>query len=203
MTVTPTLAGLRFYARSREVDDTFAGCFAPLFDLWDGLFFYGEPADDVFAWPWEEDEEDASSHHARFLARSVWVGEPNVYGAVPRIVPAAAVAEFASLVSDDWNAFTLAETRVPGSLKHLTERVERLTHVPRPGDDRRVSFFRNFDGCFWEVFTNDPRAVPALLRAHGGNPAWDLRAVTYPKHAGNPGRFRPDEPPPVAAADRA
>lgn len=178
------LTGIRAYGA-----ENFVEAFAPIFSSLGGLYFREAAGDSCFAFPFDDDSVYDGYRRAAIAE--------DVNGDL--LFPSSVLVESAAIVDEDWNAIQLLDTQDFG----VHRRFEQQRHdlAIRPVDrfvHRRIVFFHNFDGCFWQFFTNISGLGDAIVSAHRDNERFDLRHVDITEHYWNVGKYRTDLPPRVS-----
>ena len=100
-------------------------------------------------------------------------------------------------VSDDWNSILLVESDEFRDHLAIAEILYAKNVTFPPLSKLRILYFDNFDGAFWQFFTNDQDIIDRYLEVHSQNENFDLRYVEMKKHFPDPGDYREDFPPGV------
>lgn len=176
------MKGIRTYFR-RWRETGFKQSYHCLYPLFGGMYFYLLDGDCVFHFPWDNDEPSE-----RFLKSAV------ANDASGRLFPVSALTQNDVYVTDDWNGFVLTNSMDLSTNQIISKSVTSLTSVPVQ-KDLRVVFFHNYDGAFWQFFSNDDAFAAKMTATHHENPDLDLRVVDYACDYPDPGRYRDDYPP--------
>lgn len=181
--------GIRTYFRNDDIPESgFQRAYRPLYSLLDGLYFVDAyPRDSCFSFPWEDETIADACLDASLQVDQGW-----------RLYKAAVLIDHAQYITDDWNAILLSDLGEITSNRTLLNHIQSSAYPINQDKQHRVLFFHNFDGCFWQFFTNDIRFIDAIIKANRSNPDFDLRSVQYDQDYPNPGRYRKDYPPPIA-----
>ena len=180
--------GIRTYFR-RWHDSGFRQSYECLYKLLDEFNFYLFHGDCIFHFPWEDDsfalrfEESAISHDDK-----------------GKLYSANTLTANDIFVSDDWNGITLTDSIDIAQ----NRRVYEALHSLRPTKldfNGRIIYFHNYDGAFWQFFTNDPSFVNEMIARQTQNTELDLRLVDYQHDYPDPGRYRDDYPPKAEPSD--
>ena len=177
------LTGIRIYSGM-----TFAESFRPIFSYFAELYFYEDSNDSSFRFPFDDD-----SVYEKYLTLPVATQPESGF-----VFDSDVLIEHAKIVDEDWNAISLLNTT--DFKTHRQFENQRLGLREEPNVDfiqQRIIFFHNYDGCFWQFFTNIDGVTDSILQAHRGSVDVDLRWVNIREHYWNVGDYRADYPEPV------
>jgi len=175
------MQGIRTYFRPWR-DAGFRQAYECLYPLFGGLWFYLYRGDCIFRFPWD-DEERADRFDSSAIDRD---DAGNLYSVTSLIANDV-------YISDDWNGITLTDTKELATNRRVYEAIHSLP--PKRYEFKgRILFFHNFDGAFWQFFSNDAIFMTRVLESHSRNPAFDLRLVDYERDYPDPGRYSEDYP---------
>ena len=177
------LTGLRVYGA-----DSFREAFSPLFGSFDGLYFREPQNDSCIRFPFDDD-----SVHERYRNSAL---HEAVNGDL--LFRSQTLIKFADIIDEDWNAIDLLDT-TDFKLHRKFERQRLQLREDEASQilDQRIVFFHNFDGCFWQFFTNINGLAQMVVNNHRTTMRIDLRYVNICEHYWNVGSLRKDYPTPV------
>ena len=142
------LTGLRIYGGM-----TFAESFHPIFSYFADLYFYEDSNDSSFRFPFDDD-----SVYERYLTLPI-ATQPDV----GFIFDSDVLIEHAGIVDEDWNAISLLDTTDFETHRRFAEQRLGLQEAPDTSFvEQRIIFFHNYDGCFWQFFTNIDGVADAI-----------------------------------------
>jgi hypothetical protein len=178
-----SLTGIRTYGA-----ESFCEAFSPIFEACSGFYFCESTRDSCFRFPLDDDS--VFENYKRAAAATDRNGDLMFSSSV--------LFDLATIVDEDWNAIQLLDTqdfRVHRTFEKQRHKLS-TTQVAR-FVQQKIAFFHNYDGCFWQFFTNIDELADTIISAHRDNPRFDLRYVDIAEHYWNVGEFRDDFPPRV------
>lgn len=178
-----SLTGVRTYGA-----ESFCEAFSPIFGAFAGLCFYESANDSSFHFPWDDD--------------SVFENYRKAAVATDRngdlMLPSSVLIDLATIVNEDWNAIQLLNTQDFRVHRTFEKQRHKISTTPvKSFVHQKTIFFHNYDGCFWQFFTNIEKLADTIISAHRDNPRFDLRFVDIGEHYWNVGKFCEDYPPRV------
>lgn len=177
------LTGIRIYSGK-----TFAESFECIFPFFNDLFFFEPPNDSCFRFPFDDD-----SVFENYRATSIANDKNN-----GMMFDADTLLALADFVSEDWNGISLLDTREFSPHKKFESQIFDLRQNNEIRFvDQKILCFYNFDGSFWQFFTNIDGVTDAMILNHRGNHGVDLRHVDIRVNYWNVGEYRDDFPIPV------
>ena len=182
------MRGIRTYFRRWIESKTgFRQAYQCLYPLLGGLYFVEHITSSGFSFPWDD-----CSFYDRFVDSCIT--QDGDYG----LFESQTLIDNDQHVSDDWNSIVLADISEVARHRKLTTRVDRKSITSAQVKACRIVFFHNFDGAFWQFFTNDSEVTDRMLSYHAASDDLDLRFVEYEKDYPDPGEYRDDYPPVVS-----
>jgi len=179
--------GIRTYFRKWDDSLTwFESSYSVLSNLCKGFYFFDEKAEGSFQFPYDDE-----TRYENYVSACVSSTKER------RLYKADFLFENMDIVSDDWNSILLIDSRE--FRDHLA--IEKILYAENvtfpPMRKMRILYIRNFDGSFWEFYTNDQGLIDRYLEVHSTNKNFDLRYVEMKKHFPDPASYRDDFPPRV------
>lgn len=184
------MKGIRTYFRRNTIDTSwFKQAFQPLYPLFQNLFFVESIRADLgscFKFPWDDD-----TIYEQYIDSCIdQRGDDGLFQS-ERLI---ALDQY---IDDDWNAIVLAGIPDLKKNRRLKKHILDSTLTSAELESNRVIFFHNYDGAFWQFFTNDADVIGLMIRSQISNTDLDLRYVQYQNDYPSPGEYRDDYPPRV------
>lgn len=183
-----TMKGIRTYFRRNDIS-WFRQAYWPLYPFLRNLFFVETicaELDPCFKFPWDDD-----TIFKRYLdSRVDQRGNDGLFQSETLI-------RYDQYIDDDWNVLVLADIPDLKENRRPKNKILDSTLASTELETGRVIFFHNYDGAFWQFFTNDEQMIDSMLRSQKTNADLYLRYVQYHNDYPNPGAYRDDDPPRV------
>jgi hypothetical protein len=179
------IQGIRFYPDSLTIDPPFfihgriEQCrsdfdyiFRPIYDLLEDLNV--EDLEDVVQWPWDMPEGDIEDRLAKVEAMKGHAMAGYYSGKCLDIL--------GPYVQDDWNELLLVSSPFDGDPYARSE-----------WPSERFALLHDWDGIYWECFSNDPKIIDALIKVHKGDEHLNTYKVDHRHDYPNPRGSSPED----------